>query len=99
MNRKLIVFDVSIPPFKNNRILDPDYASKFPGTSVITCLHNIARKAGWDMMTADVFLSERPDFKRAVCLSNEVNNHGLKPVALPLRATPVRLRRITSSTG
>lgn len=72
MDIKLIVFDVAIPPFKNNRILDPGYASKFPGASVIPCLRNTARKAGWEMMTADVFLAERPDFSRAVCLSNEV---------------------------
>ena len=71
MDRKLIVLDVEIPPFKNNRILDPGYASKFPGASVIPCLHNIALKAGWDMMTADVFLAKRPGFRRAVCLSTE----------------------------
>lgn len=72
MSKNLIVFDIGIPVFKNNRILSPDYASRFPGASVIPCLHNLAKKAGWDMMTADVFLSQRPDFNCAVCLSNEV---------------------------
>ena len=72
MGRKLIIFDVAIPPFKNNRILEPGYASKFPGASVIPCLHSQALKEGWDMMTADVFLADRPEFNRAVCLSNEV---------------------------
>ncbi|MBN2183155.1 MAG: hypothetical protein JW715_14685 [Sedimentisphaerales bacterium] len=74
MNKKLIVFDVELPPFKNNRILDSAYASQFPGASVIPCLRNIARKADWDMMTADVFLSRHPGFSRAVCLSNEATS-------------------------
>lgn len=71
MKKKLIVFDVALAPFINNRILDYDYALQFPGASVIPCLCNIARKADWDMMTGDVFLSTRPMFSRAVCLSNE----------------------------
>lgn len=71
MSRNLIVFDIGIPVFKNNRILISDYASRFPGASVFPLLHNLARKAGWDMMTADVFISQCPDFSRAVCISNE----------------------------
>lgn len=74
MNHKtnnIIVFDIGIPAFQNNRIFNQDYASNFPGASVIPCLQQIAKKAEWMMITADVFLSCPPRFDRAVCLSNE----------------------------
>ncbi len=71
MDVQIIVFDVEIPLFQNNRIFDRRFAAKYPGALLASVLYEKAASAGWDMMTADVFLSKRPGFSRAVCLSNE----------------------------
>jgi hypothetical protein len=63
--------DIEIPPFLGNRILDADYAARFPGASIYPCLAGLTQERGWGMVTADVFLAERPSFQQAVTLSNE----------------------------
>ncbi|MGC4118202.1 MAG: glycosyltransferase family 10 [Myxococcales bacterium] len=66
-----IVLDIEIPQFVENRVLDPDYSSRFPGASVYSCLASVARARGWEISTADVFLRQAPAFQRAVTVSNE----------------------------
>ncbi len=67
----IIVYDVGLPAFRNNRILDLSYAKQFPGASLIPTLRDFAALNGWRVMTGDVFLSTKPKAKRTVCLSNE----------------------------
>lgn len=68
----IIIFDVDIPTFRNNKILDRAYAIQFPGATVISSLCDVAAANDWLVMTGDVFLKTKPQFKRAVCLSNQV---------------------------
>lgn len=70
-SKKIIVLDIAIPPFRDNRVLNAGFANKFPGASVLPRLREVAADSGWDMMTGDVFLKKRHSFQRAVCLSNE----------------------------
>ncbi len=86
---KYIVIDIEIPQFVGNRVLDADYASRFPGASVFPCLAGHGREHGWSVLTADVFLTERPSFRQAVSLSNEFTSFlpglislGVKPGVL-----------------
>lgn len=79
MGTKIIVYDVSIPHFQDNRILDATFASAYPGASIIPKVKELAEKQGWRMMTGDVFLRERPSFDCAVCWSNEATPR-LKPL-------------------
>ncbi len=71
MDNQIIVFDVEIPAFQNNRIFDHVFSAMYPGGSLISLLYEKAAEAGWNMITSDVFLSQRPAFSRAVCFSNE----------------------------
>ncbi len=71
-DHNLIIFDINAPHFKNNRIMDPAFAARYPGASVIPCLREKAKEIGWEMITSDVFLKNPPKFRRAVCLSSEV---------------------------
>lgn len=68
----LIVFDTNIQAFHNNLIFDPAYSINFPGAQMISCLGNIARCNGWDILTGDIFIRQKPSFKKAVCLSDEI---------------------------
>lgn len=53
-----IVIDHNIPEFWNNRVLDRVYMKQFPGATVLTDLAESAQKAGYCVMTADIFLSQ-----------------------------------------
>lgn len=66
-----LVVDVEIPQFQQNRVLDADYATRFPGATTYSCLAALARERGWEVLTADVFLAQKPAFRQAVSLSNE----------------------------
>jgi len=95
MCKKLIVFDIAIPRFRNNKVFDAEFARQFPGASVLPRLKEVAAGSGWDMMTGDVFLRNRPKFQRAVCLSNEATpelrdilNRGVAPSVLTSGESP-----------
>ena len=79
---RIIVFDTQTPAFVKNKVFDPVHASYFPEANAITCLHTMAAKKGWGMMTGDVFLESRPSFGRAVCLSQEVSRQTGKILAM-----------------
>jgi hypothetical protein len=81
----LIVVDVEIAPFMDNRVLDEAHMARFPGGSVYSRLVEEARSRGWQVVTADRFLADRPAFGRAVTLSNE-----LTAFLAPLRALGAR---------
>jgi len=52
-----IVFDHNIHEFWQNRILNRSYMSQFPGAISLTELAETAQNAGYQVMTADVFLA------------------------------------------
>ncbi len=68
---KYLIIDHSIGVFLENRILDPEFAARYPGASVYTSLARQAKSHGWEIITADVFLKTISTFEQAVCLSNE----------------------------
>lgn len=97
---KYVVVDTGIPQFLANRILDADYAARFPGGSVYTRLAGFAQERGWGVLTADVFLAKRPSFQQAVSLSNEFTRFlpdligaGVKPGVLISGESPNVARR------
>jgi len=69
--KKIIVFDIAIPHFRNNRVFNREYAMQYPGASVLASLKAIANDHDWQIITGDIFLKYKPKFDRAVCLSNE----------------------------
>ena len=71
MQQKHLIIDHCIPVFLGDKILDPIYAAQFPGATVLSSLTRQARERGWEVHTADVFLTEVKTFKKAVCISNE----------------------------
>ena len=59
MRDLFIVFDTNIQEFWQNRILDREQMSRFPGATVLTDLAEAAQKVGYRVATADVFLSQQ----------------------------------------
>jgi Glycosyltransferase family 10 (fucosyltransferase) C-term len=99
---RCIVIDIEIPQFLGNRILDEDYMARW-GSSVVSpwiCFGRFVREQGWDVLTADVFLAERPAFQQAVSVSNEFTPFlpelialGVKPGVLISGESPAVARR------
>lgn len=54
--RGLAVFDIGTPAFWENRLIDLDYARKFPGAEAFARLAMALRAQGFDCVTADVYL-------------------------------------------
>jgi len=75
----LIVVDIAIPQFMDDKVLDAAQMSRYPGGSVYTRLVEVARSRGWEVTTADRFLATRPPFRKAVTLSNEFTGY-LRPL-------------------
>lgn len=95
ISNKLIVLDTDKPFYRKNRILSQPYAAECFDAIPIPELNRIAREAGWQIMTGDVFLKEKPRYRDAVCLSFEATkelkkivNHGVKPVLLVCGESP-----------
>jgi hypothetical protein len=72
MSPPLIICDVFQEVFWANRVLDPQYAARFPGASTWAVLGKLATQRGWQIMTADVFLRERPAASRTVLISEMI---------------------------
>lgn len=71
--RNFIVTDIAVQQFRKNRVFETEFAKQFPGTTVLSTLKKVAANNDWGIMTGDVFLTRRPDFKRSVCLSYEAS--------------------------
>jgi len=95
MSSVVIVYDAVIPHFLGNRIFDRDYSAQFPGASVMPCLYDLVTQRGWQMITADVFLKNQPNFDLALCISERVTprteqliDRGVIPVVLTSGESP-----------
>lgn len=72
MTKAIVVFDVGIEQFFNNRIFDAGYAVNFPGSQWAPVLYRRLLELEWDMMTADIFLKKNIVSIPAFCLSHSV---------------------------
>lgn len=93
MSSSTFVYNTAIPQFTENRIFDPSYAAKFPGSLMLAILGERARQEGWEVMTADVFL--RAPSKCAICISDMVTpytqalfSHGVIPAVILSEESP-----------
>lgn len=64
-----VAFDIGIREFQGNRIFDPDVAGRFPGASPFVRLHAEAARAGFDLVTSDVYI-EKMQGRRALLLAD-----------------------------
>jgi hypothetical protein len=81
--QRFLVFDHNIHEFWQNRILDRAYMSQFPGATALTDLAEAAQKAGYEVMTADVFLSRPTPYRLGLVLTEIGSQHTeLHPVSL-----------------
>lgn len=71
VSNQLIVLDTDKPFYRKNRILSQPYAAEYFDAIPIPRLNHVANLSGWQIITGDVFLSCKPRFNRAVCLSFE----------------------------
>ncbi len=65
----LVVFDIGIHEFHGNRVFDPGVASRFPGALPFVRLHREAQRAGFVLLTSDVYLREERK-RRGLLLSD-----------------------------
>jgi hypothetical protein len=70
MTRGTLVFDFEPTVFWDNRILDPVWASRFPGAIMFSTLGERARASGFDTQTADVFLRSGRRGSRALVVTD-----------------------------
>lgn len=80
MASRCLVFDTAQVHLQKNRAFDLDYVKRFPGASLIARLYQEVTDRKWQMLTADVFLQERPPACQAICISEMVS-----PYTGPLR--------------
>jgi hypothetical protein len=71
MSEKIVVLDLAIPAFLENRILDKDLAAKYPGANLWPVFARQVEGNGWRVMTSDVFLASSGKPSAAVCISEE----------------------------
>jgi hypothetical protein len=90
-----VVLDVEDPQFVRDCILNPDYEERSTRGTFFSCFAQRARECGVGVLTADVFLAERPSFRQAVSLSNEFTSFlprlvqvGVKPGLLVSGESP-----------
>jgi alpha(1,3/1,4) fucosyltransferase len=72
MRKRVVVYDTGQPLFLGNRILDPAFAARFPGASLLPVLKGYLEEQDCTMVTADVFLAERKANVEGYCLSEAV---------------------------
>lgn len=65
-----IVFSTRIKQFMSNRILDSNYASRFPGGTAFSLLAETAKSAGYDFMTSDVYAQQSSNQNKALLVSD-----------------------------
>jgi hypothetical protein len=70
MSRGILVLDFEFSEFWENRLLDHAVARKYAGTAMFALLADRAREAGWEALTADVFLRQRPKRARAFVVTD-----------------------------
>ena len=66
-----VVLDAQEPQFVRNCILDPEYEARNTRGTLLSRFAQCAQERGWSVLTADVFLAERPSFRQAASLSTE----------------------------
>lgn len=72
MSNRLVIYDIDLPQFMENRAFDANLMSEFPGGSAGVMLAQRLRSRGVEIQTADVFL-RNPQFEgQAVVYSNEI---------------------------
>jgi hypothetical protein len=72
MAARTIVYDTTTVEFLGNRILDREYAARFPGASATVELHDQAVLRGWQMMAADTYLALPATKEPAVLLTERM---------------------------
>jgi hypothetical protein len=69
---QLVVLDIDLPGFSENRALDSAEMARYPGAEFMPVLGDRLAASGIDMVTADVFLADSQlRRRRGVCVSNE----------------------------
>lgn len=68
---RLVVYDIDLPPFMENRALDADLMRQYPGASAGPALAERLRAHDVEMQTADVFLRSPKFDGKAVVYSND----------------------------
>jgi len=72
MRTRLVIYDIDLPPFMENRAFDVELMRQYPGGSAGAALAERLQTQGVKMQTADVFLRDPDLSTRAVVYSNEV---------------------------
>jgi len=94
----LVVLDIDLPGFSENRALDSAEMSRFPGAEFMPALAEKLSRSGVQTVTADVFLGDAQlRRRRGVCLSNEqtrytktlLQQHGLRAAACFSGESPI----------
>jgi hypothetical protein len=67
----LVVYDIDLPPFMENRAFDAELMRRYPGGSAGAALAQQLDSYGVRIQTADVFLRDPREIGRAVVYSNE----------------------------
>ncbi|NTU70753.1 MAG: hypothetical protein HGB10_02890 [Coriobacteriia bacterium] len=69
----LVVFDIDGEPFLKNRVFNIELMRQYPGADAIAVLAQQLRASGIAMMTADVYLAEKPAARKTVVLGHETS--------------------------
>jgi hypothetical protein len=96
MQNLTIVIDHNVPAFWQNRILDREHMSQFPGGAALTDLAEAARQSRYGVMTADVFLSQPTPSRTGLVLTeigsrytNTLLRRGLVPAVCSCAEPPI----------
>jgi len=69
--RKFIIFDTFNTPFHNNRIFDPEVARHYPGALAAVRFYELATRAGYTVLTCDLFESKGISPKEAILITEQ----------------------------
>ena len=96
----VVVLDIDIEPFLENRVLDAVYARQFPGAEMFALLGSVCRDHSVDCVTSDIYLRDPDRWAKVACVSNEttrfseelLGRSGVVPVVCMSLESPIWAR-------